>query len=82
MTAAPSYPSWLMNGEWERPKVEKRTPRNPEFLTAREAAPLLRVSKNTMYRLIANGDIPHVRIGRTIRIPAEAVGEFIDGQLS
>ncbi|MGZ6824038.1 MAG: helix-turn-helix domain-containing protein, partial [Blastococcus sp.] len=61
MTAAPNYPSWLLNGEWERPKPQKRTPRNPEFLTAMEAAAMLRVSKNTMYRLVQSGDIPHVR---------------------
>jgi excisionase family DNA binding protein len=46
-----------------------------EFLTVAEAAALWRVSVPTVYRRVAAGGIPHVRVGGPdgpIRIPASA----------
>jgi excisionase family DNA binding protein len=40
------------------------------LLTVAEAAAELRVSRGTAYRWIADGLLPHVRIGGTVRIPA------------
>ena len=45
----------------------------PEVLTAREAAAVLRVGRNQLYQAVARGDLPSVRIGRTIRIPKHAL---------
>lgn len=39
-----------------------------QFLTAAEAADLLNLSERTIRRLITDGTLPAVRIGRTVRI--------------
>ncbi|MEO0260575.1 MAG: helix-turn-helix domain-containing protein [candidate division WOR-3 bacterium] len=41
----------------------------PEFLTVEEVAELLRVSTRTVQRLLKEGGLPGVRIGRQWRIP-------------
>jgi excisionase family DNA binding protein len=43
------------------------------FLTVFEAATILRVSKQTVYRLVRDGDLEAIRVGRSFRIPAHAV---------
>lgn len=40
----------------------------PEVLTVEEAAAAIKVSKMTIYRIIDSGDLPHFRIGRSVRI--------------
>jgi len=42
---------------------------SPEFLTVTEAASVLRVSVRTLRRRLAAGEIPHIRVGRLVRIP-------------
>ena len=39
--------------------------------------PLLGIGRNTAYELIRSGQIRSVRIGRQIRIPREALLEFL-----
>ena len=51
----------------ERPLSEVR------FLTVAEVAAVMRVSKMTVYRLVHNGDLPAVRVGRSFRVPEQAV---------
>jgi excisionase family DNA binding protein len=41
------------------------------YLTVAEAACLLRVSEKTIRRLIACGDLPVCRVGRSVRISAK-----------
>ena len=43
------------------------------FLTVFEAAAILRVSKQTVYRLVRAGDLEAIRVGRSFRIPAHVV---------
>ena len=45
-----------------------------------EVADELRVSTRTVYRLLTEGEITHVRINRMIRIPRESVERYIDRQ--
>lgn len=45
----------------------------PLFLRVDEAARLLSISRSKAYALIAAGDLPHVRIGSSIRVPTEAL---------
>jgi excisionase family DNA binding protein len=45
----------------------------PELLRAEEAAAWLGISKGTLYELIRRGDIPHISIGRLVRIPRAAL---------
>jgi len=47
-------------------------------LTAREAAAILRVGRNQLYQAVARGQLPAVRIGRTIRIPKHALLDLLD----
>lgn len=42
---------------------------NVLLLTVAETAVLLNISRNTTYSLIREGTIPHVRLGRSIRVP-------------
>ena len=44
-------------------------------LTVPEVAEILRVCTKTVYKLIREGSIPHVKIGREIRVPK---GRLID----
>ena len=44
-------------------------------LTVPEVAEILRVCTKTVYKLIKEGSIPHVKIGREIRVPQ---GRLID----
>jgi excisionase family DNA binding protein len=46
-----------------------RLARLPEVLTVREVAAILRVGRNQLYHAVACGEVPAIRIGRTIRIP-------------
>ncbi len=45
------------------------------FLIVGEAATLLRITPNTLYRLIARGDIPAMRVGGVIRLPVSELEE-------
>jgi excisionase family DNA binding protein len=45
----------------------------PEWLTPAEAAELWRVHVRTVYDAVAAGELPHVRIGRAIRISRSAL---------
>ena len=47
------------------------------FLTVAEVASIMRVSKMTVYRLVHGGDLPAVRVGRSFRVPEDAVHEYL-----
>jgi excisionase family DNA binding protein len=42
-----------------------------------EAAALLGVSRSKAYELAGSGDLPIVRLGRSLRVPAEGLDEWI-----
>jgi len=48
-----------------------------QFLTVAEVANLMRVSKMTVYRLVHSGELPAVRVGRSFRVHAKAVHEYL-----
>jgi len=50
----------------------------PLVYTDGEVASLLRVSKRTVYRLRKSGALRAVRIGRAVRIPADALAQFLE----
>ena len=52
-------------------------PLSSSFLTVAEVASLMRVSKMTVYRLVHAGDLPAVRVGRSFRVPEEAVRRYL-----
>ena len=47
------------------------------FLTVAEVAAMMRVSKMTVYRLVHNGDLPAVRVGRSFRVLEKDVNEYL-----
>jgi excisionase family DNA binding protein len=47
------------------------------FLTVAEVASLMRVSKMTVYRLVHSGDLNAVRVGRSFRVPENAVHQYL-----
>lgn len=49
------------------------SPELPQFLSVIEVAAVLRVDRKTVHKLIASGDLPHVRLGRVLRIPASVL---------
>ncbi len=49
----------------------------PLTLHVKDLVPLLQVSHNTAYALVRSGQIRCIRIGRTYRIPRDAVIEYL-----
>jgi excisionase family DNA binding protein len=47
------------------------------FLTVAEVATIMRVSKMTVYRLVHAGDLPAIRVGRSFRVPEQAVDDYL-----
>jgi excisionase family DNA binding protein len=59
-------------GSSERPPLAE-----VRFLTVAEVAAMMRVSKMTVYRLVHSGELPAVRVGRSFRVPASAVDDYL-----
>lgn len=54
-----------------------RLTRKPE-----EAAPMLGIGRNGVYALIRSGELRHIKVGRKILIPLNAIDEFLSGSAS
>ena len=52
----------------------------PVTLRVEELMPILGIGRNTAYELIRSGQIRSIRIGRQIRIPRDALLEFLNGR--
>jgi excisionase family DNA binding protein len=52
------------------------------LMTVAETATALRVSPKTIRRMIARGELPHVRIGRLVRTRAADILQYIRGHAS
>lgn len=50
------------------------------LLKVSEVADELRVARSYAYRLIQEGELPVVRIGRSVRVPREALEEWVRGR--
>jgi excisionase family DNA binding protein len=48
-----------------------------QFLTVTEVAGVMRVSKMTVYRMVHSGELSATRVGRSFRIPAKTVREYL-----
>jgi excisionase family DNA binding protein len=49
-----------------------------QFLTVREFCDRFAVSRSTYYRLVANGDLAPVHIGRAVRVRATDASNWAD----
>jgi excisionase family DNA binding protein len=54
---------------------------NEEWLTVKEVARRLNIPRATVYEIIKNGSLRAVYIGRTIRIPARYLKEYVNSLL-
>ena len=52
----------------------------PLMLCVEDLMPILSIGRNRAYKMVKNGEIPSVRIGRLYRIPRSAVESFIKGK--
>jgi excisionase family DNA binding protein len=51
----------------------------PLLLTPEEAADCLRLARSTVYDLMRMRMLPSVKIGRSRRIPADAIRQYVRG---
>ena len=56
----------------------KNENQNPDILTVSEAAEHLRIGRTQMYKLIREGSVKHIKIGRKILIPKKYLGDFVE----
>ena len=50
----------------------------PQFITPDELARILRIGSSLAYELCKKGEVRSKKVGRCVRIPREAVVEYID----
>lgn len=51
-----------------------------EYLKVPEVAEVLRIARSRAYELVADGKIPSVRIGRSVRINRRELERWLEGQ--
>jgi excisionase family DNA binding protein len=52
----------------------------PEFLKVPEVAKELRIARSRAYELVANGTIPAVKIGRSVRVSRRELERWLEEQ--
>ncbi len=62
-----------------RTDVQGRNNTDEDVLTVNEAAAYLRIGRNQLYDAIGRGEIPHLRIGRTIRLSRRVLDRVLGG---
>lgn len=61
--------------------MKSPTPRHLPLLTVDDVAEALQSSTKTVRRLIEHGDLPHLRVGRLVRVRPEDFERFIKARL-
>ena len=52
----------------------------PLSLRVEDLMPVLDIGRNTAYGLVRSGQIRSIKVGRQLRIPRDAVLEFLNGR--
>lgn len=52
----------------------------PLVLRVDDLMPVLDIGRNTAYELVRSGQIRSIRVGRKLRIPKQAVEDFLTGK--
>jgi excisionase family DNA binding protein len=68
--AAPAQDVFADDG-WDQPG-------RPLLLRAAEVAAILGIGRSTVFELVAAGELPVVRIGRSVRVPRHALYGWIE----
>ena len=50
----------------------------PLLLTVSDLSSVLRIGRNAAYQLVRDGSIQSIRVGRSIRIPRNALIQFVE----
>lgn len=59
---------------------DKELPVERQTYTIAEAARILGVSKETLYKAAARGDLPHIRFGKRVLIPRAFIERLLCGE--
>jgi excisionase family DNA binding protein len=51
-----------------------------EWLKVPEVAEFLQIGRSRAYELVADGDIPAVKIGRSVRVSRKELDRWLEGQ--
>lgn len=62
----------------ENLSIEEKT--LPRLLNAQEVAAALNMGLSTVYMLVERGELPSIRIGRSVRIRLEDLEKFIESK--
>jgi excisionase family DNA binding protein len=54
--------------------------KEPRVFTVDETARILRLGRGSTYRAIASGEIPSLRVGERILVPAAALDKLLAGE--
>ena len=52
----------------------------PLVLRVEDLIPILDIGRNTAYELVRSGRIRSIKVGRQIRVPRDAVVDFLQGR--
>lgn len=64
----------MLNNEVQLAELREKN----RLMTAKEVATTLRIGQSTVYHLIQRGDLPCVRIGRSVRVRPADLDRFIE----
>lgn len=48
-----------------------------DYMTVRETSKYLKLKPLAVYRMVKDGKIPHLRVGRSIRIPKQRIDTLV-----
>ncbi|MEW6635867.1 MAG: helix-turn-helix domain-containing protein [Actinomycetota bacterium] len=51
-----------------------------EYLKVPEVAEVLRIARSRAYELVADGEIPAVKIGRSVRVSRKELDRWLEGR--
>ena len=54
--------------------------RQHEWLKVPEVAEVLRIARSRAYELVGSGEIPSIRIGRSVRVSRKELDRWLEGQ--
>lgn len=54
--------------------------RQHEYLKVPEVAEVLRIARSRAYELVGSGEIPSIKIGRSVRVSRRELDRWLEGQ--
>ena len=60
-------------------KMDELLKKYPAVLSISEVAEILNVTPATVRRHIKNNDLPHINVGRLVRIPKDSLIDYLHG---